>query len=140
MCSSNAPFPFFFYPLNMTLLIFPDKIYKTFDICLFVPPPPLQILAHVPSLRSHLRSPKCCLAWRNRRSFQWWTKPMPRQLRGILDAPRRLSRNGAGSCLNVASRTSQSKVNSPKFPEQGNFSLRPKARKKNPHENCDGLT
>lgn len=107
----NAPFSDFLLSQNTFLSIclfvcFLSEVYKTVALCLFLS----QTLARVPSQQSHLRSPKCCLAWRNWRSFHWWMKPMPRPQQAISPAPRRLLRNGAGSCLNVALRTSLSKV------------------------------
>lgn len=92
---------------------FLSEVYKTVALCLFLS----QTLARVPSQQSHLRSPKCCLAWRNWRSFHWWMKPMPRPQQAISPAPRRLLRNGAGSCLNVALRTSLSKVKKTNIPK-----------------------
>lgn len=130
----NAPFSDFLLSQNTFLSIclfvcFLSEVYKTVALCLFLS----QTLARVPSQQSHLRSPKCCLAWRNWRSFHWWMKPMPRPQQAISPAPRRLLRNGAGSCLNVVLRTSLSKVKKNKHPkvseQESSPTLRPKAMK-----------
>lgn len=74
---------------------------------------PLQMWGHSPSPPSRSRSPRFCSAWRTWTSSPWWTRQTARRRRATRLAPLPRWRNGAGSCLNAASRTSLSKVTPP---------------------------